>query len=124
MTLQDFPWALGQPNAVLHGQCQSCLTKGATLSLLLLVSSPSYNTSTGLLTFSATKLPGWDASAVKAQLGPPAANGDIIELFGASIVIDTTETAAVNGAEEAVGECRAYISISRSGYGSDVRQRR
>ena len=39
---QDFPTALGKPNAVLSGLCQSCPDKGISLSALLLVSSPRY----------------------------------------------------------------------------------
>jgi hypothetical protein len=96
--VQDFPTVLGKPNAVLTGLCQSCPTKGASVSALLLVSSPKFNATTGQLTFSATKLPGWNAGS-KVHLGD-ASN---ILLDSAQLVIDDTEE-AVNGAEEA-GRC-------------------
>ena len=58
LCVQDFRWALGLPNAVLSGVCQSCQTNGTAVSLLLLIAGPTYNSTTGQLTFSATKLPG------------------------------------------------------------------
>ena len=55
---QDFQWALGLPNAVLSGLCQSpcCKNMGQAVSLILLISSPNYNAATGSLTYAATKV--------------------------------------------------------------------
>ena len=90
--------ALGKPNAVLSGQCRTCGAKGAQVSVVLLVSSPHYNASTNHLTFSATKIPGWDARS-KDELGHLGSEGHRIDL--AQLVIDSSET--VDGAVGVAG---------------------
>ena len=90
--------ALGKPNAVLSGQCRTCGNKGTQVSVILLVSSPRYNASTNQLTFSATKIPGWDHRS-KDELGHLGGGGHLLDL--AQLVIDSSE--AVNGVEEAAG---------------------
>jgi len=97
---QDFPWALGLPNAALHGSCQSpCKSQGQDVSLLLLISSPTYNATTGLLTYSATKLPGWGAKFLDQLDTSSDISGVAYEIADAKLWIDSTEEVVADGAE-------------------------
>ena len=83
---------MGLPNAVLSGTCQSCRGNSTEVSLLLLIASPTFNATTGQLTFSATKLPGWDAKLdPSVNLDAEARASGVIRLSAPQLVIDNTE---------------------------------
>ena len=52
LPLQEFTWAVGVPNVALHGS----LASGQRMALLLMISSPFYNATSGELSMFATKL--------------------------------------------------------------------
>ena len=82
----------------------SCPEKGVSISSLLLLSSPRLNVTTGHLTFSATKLPGWNAG-IKEKLG----DSRVIVLDKVQLVIDSTvstvETVGKDVLDAGVKEC-------------------
>ena len=109
-TWQDFPSALGLPNVVLTGLTvqNGDAASASQVALVLLVSSPSYNASTGLLTFSATKLPHWDADLYGSLKGwstpTPWSSFEPFQLWDANIFIDSTAADAADaGSGSAAG---------------------
>ena len=52
LPLQEFTWAVGVPNVALHGS----LASGQRMALLLMISSPFYNATSGELSMFASRL--------------------------------------------------------------------